>query len=94
MGEKYLILYQISVIIEIVLTLIRSSLMAKFERKKDDRINQIFEDLENYLEFCKDFGYKFDEADLYRQSSFPFRQFCKYVTGKPAKDMWAIDARN
>jgi hypothetical protein len=68
--------------------------MAKFDNKRDNRINQIFNDLENYLEFCQDFGYKYDEADLYRQSSFPYRQFCKYVAGKPAKDNWAADARN
>jgi hypothetical protein len=67
--------------------------MAKYENKRDNRINQIFEDLENYLEFCKDYGYKFDESDLYSQRSFAYRQFCKYVVGKPAKDNWAADAR-
>jgi len=65
--------------------------MAKNESKV--KVQQIFEDLENYLEFCKDFGYKFDESDLYSQKSFSFRQFTKFVAGKPAKDMWAFDAK-
>lgn len=65
--------------------------MAKNESKI--KVQQIFEDLENYLDFCRDFGYKFDEADLYSQKSFAFRQFTKFVAGKPAKDMWVFDAK-
>jgi len=65
--------------------------MAKNESKV--RVQQIFEDLENYLDFCRDFGYKFDESDLYSQKSFSYRQFTKFVAGKPAKDMWAFDAK-
>lgn len=64
--------------------------MAKNEKV---RIKQIFEDLENYLNFCRDFGYKFDEADLYNNRSFAYRQFNKFVAGKEARDMWAVDAR-
>ena len=67
--------------------------MSRNEKRSNSQLNQIFDDLENYLEFCQDYGYKYDEADLYRQSSFPYRQFCKYVVGKPAKDNWAADAR-
>jgi len=64
--------------------------MAKNEKT---RIKQIFTDLENYLNFCRDYGYKFDESDLYSQRSYVYRQYCKFVAGKDVKDMWAIDAR-
>jgi len=67
--------------------------MAKSENKRDNRVQKIFTDLENYLEFCKDYGYKFDESDLYSQRSFAYRQCCKFVAGKPAKDNWAADAK-
>lgn len=53
----------------------------------------IFDDLEKYLDFCREYGYKYDEADLYNQRSFAFRQFSKFCTGKPAKDMWSVDAK-
>ncbi len=66
--------------------------MAKNEHRSNNRINQIFDDLEKYLDFCKRFGYKFDEATLYDNRSFAFRQFGKYMVGKDAKDMWAFDA--
>ena len=65
--------------------------MAKNEHRSNNRIKQIFDDLEKYLDFCKSFGYKFDEATLYDNRSFAFRQFSKYMAGTDAKDMWAVD---
>jgi hypothetical protein len=66
--------------------------MAKYEIKHNPKVQQVFNDLEAYLNFCKDFGYKFDEADLYTTKSYVYRQYQKFVTGKPVKDMWEIDA--
>lgn len=63
--------------------------MAKNEK---NRIKQIFTDLENFKDFCRDYGYKFDEADLYSNRSYVYRQFTKFVAGKDVKDMWDIDA--
>ena len=62
--------------------------MAKFQIQHNPRVQQIFEDLEKYLEFCKDYGYKFDESDLYNQKSYVYRQYTKFSTGKQAKDNW------
>lgn len=62
--------------------------MAKPTFQPNPRVRQIFEDLEKYLEFCQDFGYKFDESTMYDMRSFAFRQFQKNQAGKPAKDMW------
>ena len=62
--------------------------MAKPTFQPNPRIRQIFEDLEKYLEFCQDYGYKFDESTMYDMRSFAFRQFQKNQAGKPAKDMW------
>lgn len=39
--------------------------MAKIVYQSNPRVAQIFEDLENYLMFCQDFGYRYDEATLY-----------------------------
>jgi len=67
--------------------------MAKINYQPNQRVRQIFDDLENYLAFCQDFGYKFDESTLYDMRSFPYRQFTKAVANKPAKDQWAEDMR-
>lgn len=68
--------------------------MYKGDRRSISQVNQIFDDLENYLNFCRDFGYRYDEAELYNNKSFVFRQFTKFISGKPAKDMWEIDAKS
>lgn len=62
--------------------------MAKPNIQSNPRVQQIFEDLEKYLGFCQDYGYKFDESDLYNQRSYVYRQYSKSITGKPAKDQW------
>lgn len=67
--------------------------MAKHQYQSNPRVKQIFEELEGYLEFCKDYGYKFDESTLYDMRSFPYRQYTKTLANKPAKDQWAEDMR-
>ena len=68
--------------------------MAKHEHKTNPRLTQIFQDLEHYLEFCKNFGYRFDESDLYSNRSFAYRQYGKFLEGKSPKDMWAADSKS
>lgn len=67
--------------------------MAKFQTQSNPKVKQIFEDLEKYLEFCQDYGYKFDESTLYDMRSFAYRQHQKQLAGKSAKDQWMEDMR-
>ena len=62
--------------------------MAKPQIQSNPRVQQIFEDLEKYLDFCVTYGYKFDESDLYNQRNYVYRQYVKFATGKPVKDQW------
>jgi len=39
--------------------------MAKPTFKTNPRTQQVLEDLDLYREFCQDFGYRWNEADLY-----------------------------
>jgi hypothetical protein len=59
--------------------------------KHNPKVAQIFEDLEKYLDFCRDFGYKFNEADLYNWQRYSWQQYSKYSQGKNAKDQWTAD---
>jgi hypothetical protein len=63
--------------------------MAKPQFKPNAKVNQIFQDLENYLAFCQDFGYVFNEATLYDMRNYVYRQHAKQLAGKWAKDGWA-----
>jgi hypothetical protein len=67
--------------------------MAKVTIKANPRVTDTFEDLEAFLDFCKDFGYRFNEADLYNFKSYAWQQYNKFLQGKNAKDMWLEDAR-
>lgn len=67
--------------------------MAKPEIKANPRVRQIFEDLEKYLDFCREYGYKFDEAELYDMRSHTYRQFGKLASGKQPKNNWVEDAK-
>ena len=62
--------------------------MAKPQIKHNPKVKQIFEDLENYRQFCVDFGFVFNEATLYDMRNFVYRQHTKQLQGKPAKYNW------
>jgi hypothetical protein len=66
--------------------------MAKAQVKSNlSRTRQVFDDLDSYRDFCRDHGYRFDERDLYSSKSYVYRQFQKFVAGKPVKNQWEID---
>jgi hypothetical protein len=65
--------------------------MANNTKNSTARVKQIFDDLDNYRNFCRDHGYRFDEADLYSQRSYVYRQFQKFTSGKSVKNQWEVD---
>ena len=67
--------------------------MAKTQIKPNARVQQTLEDLDKFREFVADYGYRFNEADLYNFKSYAWQQYSKYTSGKTAKDMWDEDAR-
>ena len=62
--------------------------MAKPTFKPNPRVEAIFEDLEQFLEFCQSYGYRYNEGDLYNFKSYAWQQFNKWYQGKNAKNMW------
>ena len=67
--------------------------MGKREYRPNPRALAIQEDLGNFLEFCRDYGYRFNEGDLYNFKSYAWQQYSKFSQGKNAKNMWDEDAR-
>jgi len=67
--------------------------MAKPTLQSNPKVRQIQNDLELYIEFCVEYGYKYDESTLGDMRSYVFQQFSKYMAGKNFKDQWAEDAR-
>jgi hypothetical protein len=67
--------------------------MAKQQFQPNSRVRQVFEDLEKYLEFCVEYGYRYNEAELYNQRSYVYRQYTKLMSGKPVKNQWIENSR-
>ena len=65
--------------------------MARPTFKSNPRVQEIFNDLETFLNFCKDYGYRFNEADLYNFRSYAWQQYTKFSQGKRAQNMWNED---
>jgi hypothetical protein len=67
--------------------------MGKQAIQSNPRTQHIFDDLEQFLDFCRDYGYRFNEGDLYNFKSYAWQQYNKFSQGKNAKNMWIEDAR-
>jgi len=67
--------------------------MAKPIIRSNPRVAEMQRDLEYLLEFCQDYGYRFNEADLYNFKSYAWQQFSKCSQGKNVKNMWDEDTR-
>lgn len=69
----------------------RKKEMSKTAIKTNTAVDEIFDDLDRFRDFCRDFGYKFNESDLYNWKSYAYQQYSKFISGKRAKNMWEID---
>lgn len=59
----------------------------KYLRMKPE-VTTIFNDLDEYREFCKSSGYVYDPAHLYNEKT-PWGEFQRVKAGKYPKDNWS-----
>ena len=67
--------------------------MARVQIQSNPRVNQIFDDLERFKDFCVEYGYRFDEAFLYNMRNYAYQQYSKFTWGKNFKDQLEADQR-
>lgn len=67
--------------------------MGKPSHRPNPRALSIMDDLDNFKEFCVDYGYRFNEGDLYNFKAYAWQQYNKFSQGKNAKNMWDEDSR-
>ena len=67
--------------------------MGKREYRVNPRALQTLEDLSDFLDFCRDYGYRYNESDLYNFKAYAWQQYNKFTQGKNAKNMWEEDSR-
>ena len=56
-------------------------------------IANIFSDLDQFRKFCVRFGYRYNEADLYRHKSYAYSSYLRFKDGKKITNHWGKDAR-
>jgi len=59
---------------------------------KNRNVNRVFNDLEDFKEFCVTYGYSFDEKDLYKRNAVSYNQYERSRRGDAFLDKWADDA--
>jgi hypothetical protein len=67
--------------------------MSKIVIRYNPKFNEVFDELDQLLDFCRDYGYRYNEADLHNFKSYAWQQFSKFQQGKNAKNMWDEDLR-
>jgi hypothetical protein len=58
---------------------------------KNKQINRVFDDLDSYRDFCREYGFVFNEADLYKRNS-PYAQYERLRRGDTVRNNWEMDA--
>jgi hypothetical protein len=66
--------------------------MGRPQIRSNPKTQALFDDLDEFLRFCREYGYRYDERDLHNWKSYAYQQFNKFLQGKPAKNMWLIDS--
>jgi hypothetical protein len=58
---------------------------------RNSTVNRVFNDLDAYRNFCREYGFVFNEADLYRRNT-PYGQYEKVRRGEYIRNNWELDA--
>lgn len=60
--------------------------------KMKPEVKNIFDELENYQKFCKEFGYVYDERHLHNERT-PYGEYIKMTKGREPWDQWRSPRR-
>lgn len=66
--------------------------LKKYLRLKPE-VEQIFNDLEEYEVFCRDFGRVFDQSEMYENRSINWQDFMKHKSGRHCRNEWGEELK-
>jgi hypothetical protein len=58
---------------------------------KNKLVNKTFDDLDAYRNFCVEYGFVFNEADLYKRNT-PYGQYERQKRGDYVRNNWITDS--
>lgn len=56
-------------------------------------ILRVFDDLDDFLRFCKEFGWPYREEDLYRLDAPAYAEYARFKSGTRIPKNWMRDAK-
>ena len=59
--------------------------MGKQVYRPSARALQVQDDLAKFLDFCVEYGYRYNENDLYNFKAYAWQQYNKFIQGKNAR---------
>ena len=59
-------------------------------RSNKEATKKIFDDLDSYRDFCRQFGWVFDEKTLYKLNT-PWEYYTKWKQGERVPNNWSRD---
>lgn len=59
---------------------------------KNKLVSKVFDDLDAYRDFCRDFGYIFNEKDLYKRNT-AYGQYERHRRGDKVVNNWEEDSQ-
>ena len=60
----------------------------------DKQVEQVFNDLDSYKRFCIQFGWSYNEADLYNTDKRSYQSLVDFKEGKRVPNNWVKDQKN
>jgi hypothetical protein len=67
--------------------------MSKITIRPNPQVSEVFDLLEKYLDFCREYGYRYSENDINNFRSYAWQQFTKFTAGKNFKNQWNEDLK-
>lgn len=55
--------------------------------------DKVWSDLDDFKRFCKEFGWAYDEADLYRAEAPAYAEYTRFKQGTRIPKNWMRDAK-
>jgi len=68
--------------------------MATKIRYNKEAYDKVFSDLSDYLRFCKEFGWVYNEADLYREDAPAYAEYKRFKSGRRIPKNWMRDQKH
>lgn len=65
----------------------------QYQQNTKPAVDNLFDDLEQYQNFCREFGYVYNPAQLYKENVLAYKEFAKFRKGREPRNRWIEDAK-